>query len=155
PAAPGDVPAQIDCGPAGLAGATIALSGRGAGEVVVEARLRDGRTAGGVLRGPGDALRLPGAAASTTAAVARSYLRLGALHILTGWDHLLLLAALLLLVGRATTLVAALTAFTLAHSLTLALATLGTLAVPAPPVEVLIALSIALLAAELCRGPQR
>jgi hypothetical protein len=77
-----------------------------------------------------------------------AYLSLGIEHILEGYDHLLFVAALMLLVTGMWTLLKTITAFTLAHSLTLALATLGLVKVPATPVETLIALSIALLAAE-------
>ena len=84
-----------------------------------------------------------------TFAIAPSYLALGADHILTGFDHLLFLFALLLLVRRRRTLAWAVIAFTVAHSITLASATLGVVQVPTPPVEASIALSIAFLASEL------
>jgi hydrogenase/urease accessory protein HupE len=76
---------------------------------------------------------------------------LGIEHILSGFDHLMFVVALTILVrGRARRL-ATVTAFTLAHSLTLALTVLGVLNVPAAPVEVTIALSIVLVAAECLR----
>lgn len=80
-----------------------------------------------------------------------SYFRLGFEHILEGWDHLLFVFALFLLVRNPWRLVGAVTAFTLAHSITLALATLGLLRVPGPPVEAVIALSIVFLALEILR----
>lgn len=80
--------------------------------------------------------------------VARTFLRLGVEHILTGADHLLFVAAMVFLVRDRRKLFWTITAFTLAHSLTLALATLGVLQVPPAPVEALIALSIVLVAAE-------
>lgn len=84
--------------------------------------------------------------------VAQTYGVLGVTHILTGWDHLLFVIALVLLVGRPARAIAAATAFTLSHSLTLAAATLGYAGLPQRPVEALIALSIVFLAAELARG---
>ncbi len=84
--------------------------------------------------------------------VARTYFGLGVRHILSGWDHLLFVIALVLLVARPARVVAAATAFTLAHSLTLAAVTLGYAGLPQRPVEALIALSIVFLALELARG---
>ncbi|HEY5603226.1 MAG TPA: HupE/UreJ family protein [Gammaproteobacteria bacterium] len=82
--------------------------------------------------------------------VARTYLVLGVEHILTGFDHLLFVFALLLIVGRQWgPLLKTITAFTVAHSITLALATLGFVHVPAAPVEAVIALSIVFVAAEI------
>lgn len=75
------------------------------------------------------------------------YLLLGIEHILLGFDHLAFVLALCL-VARGWRLVKLITAFTLGHSLTLALATLGWIAVPVPPLEVTIALSIAFVARE-------
>ncbi len=80
-----------------------------------------------------------------------SYLGLGAEHILLGIDHLLFVLALLLLVKGWRQLIATVTAFTVAHSLTLAAATLGYVHVPQRPVEAVIALSIVFVAAEVVR----
>lgn len=87
-------------------------------------------------------------------AVFTSYFSLGVDHILKGIDHLLFVLMLLLLIRNWRTLLGAVTAFTLAHSLSLAAAGLGWIIVPAPPVEAIIALSIAFLAAELLRPPR-
>jgi hydrogenase/urease accessory protein HupE len=81
--------------------------------------------------------------------VAASYLRLGVEHILFGFDHLLFVLALVILVRNLRRVVLTVTAFTVAHSLTLAAATLGFVSVPGPPIEAAIALSIALVAAEI------
>lgn len=81
--------------------------------------------------------------------VARTYFALGIGHILLGIDHLLFVLALVLLVDGARRLFWTITAFTLAHSLTLASATLGWVHVPPPPVEASIALSIVFLAGEI------
>jgi hydrogenase/urease accessory protein HupE len=84
-----------------------------------------------------------------------SYIGLGITHILEGIDHLLFVLALLLLVPDRKRLFWAVTAFTLAHSITLVAATLGFLNVPPPPVEAVIALSIVFLAYELTLPPER
>jgi hypothetical protein len=79
---------------------------------------------------------------------ARSYLALGLHHIWSGWDHLLFVLGLLALSASLRSLVATITAFTIAHSITLAAAALGLAAPPTGPVEACIALSIVLVAAE-------
>ena len=83
--------------------------------------------------------------------VVRTYLVLGVEHILLGIDHLLFVLALLLIVNGIGRLVATVTAFTVAHSITLGAATLGLVHVPSAPVEAIIALSILFLASELAR----
>ncbi len=84
--------------------------------------------------------------------VARTYLTLGVEHILGGIDHLLFVLALLMLVSGKRRVIATVTAFTVAHSITLALATLGFVHVPPAPVEAVIALSILFLATEIVHG---
>ncbi|WP_068117229.1 HupE/UreJ family protein [Tropicimonas marinistellae] len=94
----------------------------------------------------------------STREVFSSYFQLGFDHILQGLDHLLFVFALLMLIRDPWRLVGAVTAFTVAHSITLALATLGLLSVPGPPVEATIALSIVFLAVEILKqeeGQQR
>jgi hydrogenase/urease accessory protein HupE len=86
-------------------------------------------------------------------AVFASYFGLGVDHILQGLDHLLFVFALLLLIRDARRLIGAVTAFTVAHSLSLGAASLGWIVVPAPPVEAIVALSIMVLAAELAQPP--
>ena len=81
-----------------------------------------------------------------------SYFVIGAEHILMGWDHLLFVIALVLLVSRGRAVIGAATAFTIAHSITLAASVLGFAGLPQAPVEALIALSIVFLAVELARG---
>lgn len=83
--------------------------------------------------------------------LARDYTRLGVEHILRGIDHLLFVLGLLWLVDSLRVLVKTITAFTAAHSITLALSTLGGYALPSTPVESVIALSIALVAVEVVR----
>jgi hypothetical protein len=77
-----------------------------------------------------------------------AYILLGVEHILTGWDHLLFLFALILLAGRFGVVVQLITGFTVAHSVTLALAVLGVVHTAAAPVEAVIGFSVALTAAE-------
>ncbi|HET9233566.1 MAG TPA: HupE/UreJ family protein [Candidatus Eisenbacteria bacterium] len=83
--------------------------------------------------------------------VARTYLVLGAEHIWLGIDHLLFVLSLLLLVRGWGRLVKTVTAFTVAHSITLTAATLGLVQIPGSPVEAVIALSIVLVAVEIVR----
>jgi hydrogenase/urease accessory protein HupE len=82
------------------------------------------------------------------------YFVLGVEHILLGIDHLLFVLALLFVVDGWRKLVGTITAFTVAHSITLALATLGFVHIPIAPVEAVIALSIVFVAAEIIRGRQ-
>ncbi|MFP6627193.1 MAG: HupE/UreJ family protein [Deltaproteobacteria bacterium] len=84
----------------------------------------------------------------TATASTAQFFRLGLSHIGSGYDHLLFLLALLLLGGTLKRLAAIVTAFTVAHSLTLAISVLGLLSLPSAPVEVIIALSIVYVAAE-------
>ena len=83
--------------------------------------------------------------------VAGTYTLLGLEHILRGIDHLLFVLGLMLLVRNKWMLVKTITAFTVAHSITLAAATLGWMRVAQPPVEAVIALSILFLASELAK----
>lgn len=84
--------------------------------------------------------------------VAAAYLRLGIEHIWSGIDHLLFILGLMILIKGTRRLIATVTAFTVAHSITLAGATLGFVHVPQPPVEACIALSIVFVASEIVRA---
>ncbi|MBN8429406.1 HupE/UreJ family protein [Microbulbifer salipaludis] len=90
--------------------------------------------------------------APTPSAVAQTYFVLGIEHILLGIDHLLFVFALLLIVVGWRNLLATITAFTVAHSITLSAASLGAVRLPQAPVEAVIALSILFLAAEIVRA---
>jgi hypothetical protein len=94
------------------------------------------------------------AAAPDSISVSARYAELGVEHILLGFDHLLFVAALIMLVANVRLLIWTITAFTLAHSITLALVTLGFISVPRPPVEAFIALSILFVAVEALRQKQ-
>ena len=136
----------------GLAGTTIAIDGLAATftDALVRVELADGAVQ--TVRLTPAAPSFVVAAASGSGAVARTYLALGVEHILLGADHLLFVLALLILVPGRRRLLWTITAFTLAHSLTLAAATLGWVAVPPPPVEAAIALSIVFVAGEIVHG---
>ena len=92
------------------------------------------------------------AAKPSSAQVWRGYFVIGVEHIPAGWDHLLFVIALVLLVARPWPVVKAATAFTVAHSITLAAVTLGFEGIRQDVVEALIALSIVFLAVEIARG---
>jgi len=83
--------------------------------------------------------------------VAATYLRLGTDHILMGVDHLLFVLGLMLIVRNRWMLCKTITAFTVAHSITLAVATLGYASAPLPPMNAAIALSILFLGPEIVR----
>ena len=87
----------------------------------------------------------------STGVVIQQYLVLGVEHILAGFDHLLFVGCLVLLAATFRRIAAAVTGFTIAHSVTLMGAALDVVRLPIPPVEAVIALSIVFLAAELAR----
>lgn len=140
--------------PNGLTGGTIHIAGLTATmtDVLVRMERLDGTTQ--VTRLTPSAPSFVVEAAPRAIQVAATYLILGVEHILLGIDHLLFVLALLILVRRTRQLIATVTAFTVAHSLTLAGATLGFVHVPGPPVEAAIALSIVFVAAEIMRSRQ-
>ena len=83
--------------------------------------------------------------------VAKTYFVIGIEHIVFGYDHLLFVVALVLLLQRTSAIVWAVTAFTIAHSITLVGTTLGLIGLPSRPVEAVIALSIVFLAVEIVK----
>jgi len=138
----------------GLTGGTIHIAGLSATmtDVLVRLERLDGTTQ--VTRLTPSAPSFVVEAPPGVTEVARTYLALGVEHILLGIDHLLFVLALFILVKGTGRLIATVTAFTLAHSLTLAGATLGFVHVPGPPVEAGIALSIVFVAAEIVHSRQ-
>ncbi len=138
-----------DCAPAGLLGAQIGIEGlRDAPtNVVLHVTLADGSARQQLLHAGLPTYRVP--PRPGPAAVALQYAVLGVEHLATGLDHVLFILGLLLLVGWRRRLVAAVTAFTLGHSVTLALATLGVVTLPSALVEVAIAASLVVLALEV------
>jgi len=141
----------IDTGPAGLTGQRIDFLGLQASitDVLVRVSLRDGTESTTLVRPAQPWIEV--APTPGRVAVASAFAVHGIEHILGGFDHLLFVFGLLLLVRGGWMLVKTVTAFTLAHSITLALAALGVVHVPGPPVEATIALSILLLAVEIVR----
>jgi len=121
-------------------------------DVLLRIELADGTAHSAILR-PSDPTFLVPALASKSEVMV-SYWRMGMTHILEGYDHLLFLLALLLIVKGFWKLLQTVTAFTLAHSVTLGLATLGFVHVPPAPTEAVISLSIVFLATELVRKYQ-
>ena len=141
---------DIDCG-ATLAGRAVRLSG--IENTSADALLRY-QSANGITQ----AARLTPANPAAVIAqkpdrwqVARTYFVTGVEHILMGYDHLLFVLCLVLLLNGAWRVAATVTAFTIAHSLTLVATTLGLISLPGPPVEAAIALSIVFLAAEIVK----
>lgn len=136
----------------GLDGATIRIAGLSATRTDVLARLErlDGTTQVNRMTPAAPSFVVESAPSARDVAV--TYLELGVEHILLGIDHLLFVLALLILVQGTHRLVVTVTAFTVAHSITLAGASLGVLDVPGAPVEACIALSIVFVAAEIVHG---
>jgi len=132
-----------------ITGRTIAIDGLSASQtdVLLLVQLQDGTQHSAILRPGAPEFTVPLEALKLEIAV--DYWRMGTIHILEGVDHLLFVLALLLIVSGIKPLLLAVTAFTVAHSITLALATLGMVHVPPKPTEALIALSIVFLAAEI------
>ena len=132
-----------------LTGQLITIEGLSAvqTDVLLLVQLQDGSQHSAILRPTSPEFTIPLQASKLK--VAGDYWRMGTIHILEGVDHLLFVLALLLIVSGLGPLVKAVTAFTVAHSITLALATLGMVHVPAAPTEAIIALSILFLATEI------
>jgi hydrogenase/urease accessory protein HupE len=133
----------------GLTGREIVVSGLSTTVIDVLARLQRSDGTAQIVRLTPSAPAFVVEEAPRWTAVATTYLGLGVEHILYGIDHLLFVLAMLLLVRSWRRLVATITAFTIAHSITLAAATLGFVHVPPQPVEAAIALSIVFVAAEI------
>jgi hydrogenase/urease accessory protein HupE len=141
----------LHCGSTGLQG-RMAMDGVGKAysAVMVKVFWLDGQTRVYTLTAGQPTVQLYGAADDQRGMgeIARAYTQLGVEHILAGIDHLLFVIAMLILVGFNRRLIWTISAFTLAHSLTLASSALGWLVLRPPPVEAAIALSIVLVAAE-------
>jgi hydrogenase/urease accessory protein HupE len=144
---------NVTPGTQGLEGRTLRIDGLGQSttDLLVSIVLADGESTQQVLHPQNSALTVylhqPGIAVP-------AYLTLGIQHILTGADHLSFVLALMLLVRRWMTLVKTITAFTVAHSISLALTTLHVIAIRPAVIEALVALSILFVAVELVRSYQ-
>jgi len=162
---------QASCSREALRGGILRANGLNpvVGELFVHVQIEDENPWTGILRrgSPGLVLQTDGSPPATPAEGAASgFFSLGVAHILSGPDHLLFVFALMLLIARmhaderrrdlAVAMAWTITAFTLAHSITLAASVLGLVHVPATPVEIVIPLSVLLLAVELTRErPER
>lgn len=137
--------------PGGLAGSTVRIDGLSATltDVLVRVERLDGSSQ--VTRVMSSSPSFTVEAMPRRFEVAGTYLVLGIEHILTGVDHLLFVSGLLLLVSGIRRLLLTVSAFTLSHTVTLTLATLGFVHVPPAPVEAVIALSILFVAWEVLR----
>jgi len=135
----------------GLAGKAIAIAGLEATvtDVLVRLHHADGRLESHLLRPATPSIVLGGVTSATERAV--GYVQLGVQHILLGVDHLLFVLGLMLLVSNRWMLVKTISSFTVAHSITLAIATLGYASAPLPPLNAAIALSILFLGPEIVR----
>jgi hypothetical protein len=142
----------IDAGPQGLTGQRIDLAGLQLTitDALVRVALLDGRTLQMIARPSQPWVEIP--AAQSRLQVMGTYIVEGTRHILYGADHLLFVLGLLLIVKGRWMLAKTITAFTLAHSLTLAIATLGYANLPALPLNAGIALSILFLGPEIVRA---
>ncbi len=141
---------QADCGDLGLVGHRIGIDGlsRTLTDVLVNVALADGTSVSRLLRPESPHFVL---AAGQGRAVL-GYLVLGIEHLLFGIDHILFVIGLMFFISRLGPLVKTITAFTIAHSITLGLSALAVASLPQAPVEAVIALSILFLAIEKLRG---
>jgi hydrogenase/urease accessory protein HupE len=141
----------VDCGNSGMINETIVIDGLPATQTdtLLRIQLTNGSMHTTVLRPDSPSFLIPEKASKSK--IAGSYLILGIEHILGGFDHLLFVLGLLLIVRSTMLLIKTITSFTLAHSVTLAMAALGFVHVPQAPVEAVIALSILFLATELVK----
>jgi hypothetical protein len=128
---------------------TIVIDGLSAlqTDVLLLVQLQDGTQHSAILRPSSPTFTIPAQASKLK--IAGDYWRMGTIHILEGVDHLLFVLALMLIVQGIGPLLKAVTAFTVAHSITLALATLGVVNMPSAPTEAIISLSIVFLASEI------
>jgi len=135
-----------------LRGSTVSIEGvdQTITDVLVSATLADEQQVRDILRAGHASLTVTGV--ETQHRSVPAYLRLGIAHILTGFDHLLFVLGLVLLVKSRWQLLKTITAFTVAHSITLAASTLGWVRVSPGVIEALVALSIVFLALELTRS---
>jgi hydrogenase/urease accessory protein HupE len=144
----------LQCGPKGLKGSlSIEGVGKAYSAAIVTIYWQSGERQVLTLTGAQPRVQLFGGAKDERPAseIASAYAWLGIEHILTGFDHLLFVISLLFLVGFRKQLIGTITAFTLAHSVTLGASALGLLVLRSPPVEASIALSIVLVSAEALR----
>lgn len=138
----------------GMSGAAIRVAGLPTTltDVLVRVRRLDGSVQTARLTPAAPSFIVSGV--SSRMDVTKAYTAMGVWHIWRGSDHLAFVACLMLIAGTGRRLLVTITGFTLSHSVTLALAALGWVRVPVPPVEAAVALSIVFLASEIAR-PRR
>jgi len=140
---------EIQAGAASLAGQRIAIDGLAgtSTDALVRVNFADGTSVTRLLRPEAPSWTIVHSGQNSVSAA--GFFRMGVEHILYGIDHLLFVLLLLLIVEKGWVLVKTVTAFTVAHTITLGLAVLGLVRVTPAPVEAVIALSIPFLAVEL------
>ena len=142
---------DIDCGDVGIINQTVGAEhiGSSGASVIVRIQLNDGRHYQAVLSPDNAGFVVPERLQAF--AVFQSYTWLGMEHLWLGPDHLLFVVSLIVLIGFHRKLIWAITGFTLGHSVTLSLAALNLIEIPQALAETLIAFSLVLVAAEICR----
>lgn len=142
------------CPDVGMRRMTVEIEGlpRTLTDVLLRVRWQDGTAVDHLLRPDAPRVRLGDEAGGGLGVP--TYFRLGVEHLLFGFDHILFVVGLTFFVRRPRQLAQVVTAFTVAHSITLALSTLGVLTLSQRPVEAMIALSILFLAVELIQGDE-
>ncbi|MEH6558125.1 MAG: HupE/UreJ family protein [Oceanicoccus sp.] len=144
---------HMNCGVGGLQGQTISISGLDSNlaDVFVEITFLSGQSQTTILKPGNSSLTVDRGAGPDSS----SYFWMGIEHLLLGFDHILFVIGLVLLVRTPMNIVKVVTSFTIAHSLTLALATFGVVQLSQASIEAVIALSIVFLAVELLNVGQR
>jgi len=143
---------HLRCDPTDMVGAVVRVDGISDSSINVVVRIvhADGEVHHAILDSGAPELVITAQEAESHSFF--QYLMLGVQHLITGWDHVTFVLGLLILFGWRRRLIAAVTAFTVGHSLTLALSVLGFVSVPMALVEALIALTIVVLALEIQSG---
>jgi HupE / UreJ protein. len=148
-------PPQLICGDKGLVG-TLTVNELGAKYTgaVIRITRRDGTGQSFALTGSNPSVRFvanPGSSFAAKLDIAKAYVQIGIEHILLGVDHLLFVLGLIWIVRSRWMLIKTITSFTVAHSITLAAATLGIVGVPVGAVNAAIALSIVFIGVEIVK----
>ena len=139
----------LQCDVSKLIGAKLSAEGIESGKITVVVRFEgpNGESARGLLSKDKAVFIVP--PKQSRWSVAKSYLRLGVDHLISGVDHVMFVLGLLILIGWNRRLLWAITAFTVGHSVTLALASLGLITFPSRLIEIAIAITILIVALEI------
>lgn len=140
---------QVYCSAASLVGQSIGIQNihKNPAPVIIRYKQVDGAIVSGLINSENPAWVIPDISAAEQPAY--KYLRLGVKHLLNGYDHVLFVIAMVLLIRSASTLIKAISCFTLGHSISLALSTFNIVSFPTGIVEILIAGSIIAMALEI------